>query len=99
VVSNILPMLASDRTRIRRLLMQMALSDRSRSSKAVLLSLLALVSHYREDDLAYAARTKHEAIKTLIAASKPEMDVLTAVEHIAAGVILCVVVVSTRLPH
>jgi hypothetical protein len=92
-------MLASDRKRIRRLLMQMALSNRSQSSKAVLLSLLALVSHYREDDPAYAARTKHAAIETLIKASVPEMDLTTAFEHIAAGIILCVVVVSTPVKH
>jgi hypothetical protein len=87
-------MVGSDRKRICRLLMQMALSDRSQSSKAVLFSLLALVSHYRGDDPAYASRTKHDAIETLIATSKPDMDLLTAVEHIAAGVLLCIVVVS-----
>jgi hypothetical protein len=92
-----LPMLGSDRPRISRILVQMALSNRSLSSKAVLRSLLALVSHYRGDDLAYAIRTKHVAIETLIYSSKPDMDVLTATEHIAAGIILCIVVVRTPL--
>jgi hypothetical protein len=94
MISDILPMLGSDRQRICRLLIQMALSDRSQSSKAVLFSLLALVSHYRGDDPANASRTKHDAIETLIATSKPDMDLITAVEHIAAGVLLCIVVVS-----
>lgn len=94
VVSNILPMLDSDRTRVRRLVVQIALSNRSQSSRAVLNSILALASYHRGDNIAFAAQMKHSALRALLDAIDPNMDGCAAIEHIAAGIILCVVEVS-----
>ncbi|KAH7380058.1 fungal-specific transcription factor domain-containing protein [Pyrenochaeta sp. MPI-SDFR-AT-0127] len=91
VVINILPMLGSNRKTIHRILLQTALSNRTKASRAVLLSLLALASYHRGDDLASAARMKYSALQALLKATGAEIDANAGIEHVIAGVLLCVV--------
>jgi hypothetical protein len=74
----------------------MALSQRSEASRAVLLSLFAFASRHRGNDMTYAARAKNAAIDALISATDTDMDFDTGVEHIAAGLTLCLVEVSVH---
>jgi hypothetical protein len=74
----------------------MALSERSKASRAVLLSLIAFASRHRGNDRAYAARAKNAAIDALISATGAEMDTDTGIEHIAAGLTLSLVEVSNQ---
>ncbi|KAG9192943.1 hypothetical protein G6011_11677 [Alternaria panax] len=91
VVVGILPTLGRDKMTIGRVLMRMALAGRSKASKAVLLSLIAFASRHRGNDMAYAACAKNAAIDVLIIATGSEMDADTSIEHIAAGLTLCLV--------
>ncbi|KAF1841919.1 uncharacterized protein K460DRAFT_358611 [Cucurbitaria berberidis CBS 394.84] len=76
----------------------MALSSSTQASRAVLYSLLALASYHRGDDLAFASRMHQVALETLLHATGPEMDADVIIEHIATGLILCVVEMQ-RIPE
>ena len=80
--------------RIRRILVNMALSKRTQASRAVLHSILALASYHRGNNHAFAAQMKCSALQALLDAIGPEIDASAAIEHIAAGIILCIVEVS-----
>lgn len=97
VVSKILAMLDSDRARICRLLMQMALSDDSPASKAVLQSILALASLHRDGDQAGAARLKLSALSALLASTENGISAKSGIQHIAAGMLLCAYEVRIEL--
>lgn len=89
VVSDYLPMLDSDRPRIRKLLMQMAMSDDTDSSKAVLQSMLALATLHRDGQQSHAERLKLSAIRALLVSMNEDMDARAGIQHIAAGMLLC----------
>ena len=93
---SILPTLGREKTAIGRLLLRMALSGRSKASKALLLSVVALASRHRGHDAVHAARAKNAAIDALISATSSEMDHDASIEHIATGLTLCLVEVSTH---
>lgn len=78
------------------LLLRMALNSRSSSSKAVLLSLLALSAYHRRGDSDHARRLKHAALQALIGATDSQMGANSSIEHIAAGLVLCVTEVGKR---
>jgi len=96
VVIGILPTLGREKAAIGRLLLRMALSERSKASKAVLLSVVALASRHRGHDAVHAARAKNAATDALISAASSEMDHDASIEHIATGLTLCLVEVSTH---
>jgi len=95
VTIGILPTLGREKAGIGRLLLRMALSGRSKASKALLLSVVALASRHRGHDAVHAARAKNAAIDALISATSSEMDHDASIEHIATGLTLCLVEVST----
>ena len=96
VVSNILAMLDSDRARVRQTLMKMALSDNEPSSRAVLESILALTSLYRDGHQYYAARRKLSALRALLASTEKGISAKGGIQHIAAGILLCTFEVRTN---
>lgn len=81
-------MLYTDRHRLGRMLIEVALSNRSRSSDAVYYAVLALASYHRGDTLMRVDRHKRAALKSLYLHLDP--DVCEATEHVAANLILCV---------
>ena len=87
-------MLDSDRSRIRRLLMQMALSDNAPASKAVLHSMLALASLHRNDNKEHTAQLKLSALQALMTSTDKGMSAKIAIQHVAAGMLLCTFEVS-----
>ncbi|OWY47523.1 uncharacterized protein AALT_g6558 [Alternaria alternata] len=91
VVVGILPSVGRERTEVGRLLLRMALSGRSISSMALLLSLVALASRHRGNDMVHAARAKNAAIEALVSATSPGLDSDASIEHIATGLVLCLV--------
>ncbi|KAF7681122.1 hypothetical protein GT037_000098 [Alternaria burnsii] len=91
VVIGILPSVGRERTEVGRLLLRMALSGRSISSMALLLSLVALGSRHRGNDMMHAARAKNAAIEALVSATSPGLDSDASIEHIATGLVLCLV--------
>ncbi|RYN42116.1 hypothetical protein AA0112_g2031 [Alternaria arborescens] len=91
VVVGFLPSVGRERTEIGRLLLRMALSGRSISSMALLLSLVALASRHRGNDMMHAARAKNAAIEALVSATSPGLDSEASIEHIATGLVLCLV--------
>jgi hypothetical protein len=96
-VIGILPTLGREKAGVGRLLLRMALSGRSKSSRALLLSVVALASRHRGHDAMHAARAKNAAIDALISATSSEMDHDASIEHIATGLTLCLVEVSGHL--
>ncbi|OAG16232.1 hypothetical protein CC77DRAFT_1024123 [Alternaria alternata] len=91
VVVGILPSVGRERNEVGRLLLRMALSGRSISSMALLLSLVALASRHRGNDMMHAARAKNAAIEALVSATSPGLDSDASIEHIATGLVLCLV--------
>ncbi|KAH7400839.1 fungal-specific transcription factor domain-containing protein [Phaeosphaeria sp. MPI-PUGE-AT-0046c] len=81
-------MLYTDRHRLGRIIIEVALSDRSQSSDAVYHSVLALASYHRGDPPMQVDRYKRAALKNLYLHLDP--DVCEATEHVAANLILCV---------
>ena len=96
VIRNILPVLDCDRVKLCQVLMQMALSDDTSASKAVLQSMLALASLHRDGDQADAARLKLSALHTLLASTKHGIDAKAGIPHIAAELLLCAFEVSVE---
>lgn len=86
---NLVSMFESNRTKVRRLLMQMALSDDSPSSKAVMHSMLALASLYRDGNQSHAAELKSSAIYALMLSSGKDISAGSALQHVAAAMLLC----------
>jgi Fungal specific transcription factor domain len=82
-------MLDSDRARIRGLLIQMALLDDTPSSKAVLQSILALTSLYRDGQQEHAAKLKLSALHALMESPERHLSPRGGIQHIAAGILLC----------
>ncbi|CAN9391540.1 unnamed protein product [Alternaria alternata] len=55
---------------------------------------LALASRHRGNDMMHAARAKNAAIEALVSATSPGLDSDASIEHIATGLVLCLVEVS-----
>ncbi|KAF5240742.1 hypothetical protein FANTH_9411 [Fusarium anthophilum] len=77
-----------DAPRVRELLIQIALSDISPSSTAVLKSSLALASFHRDDPLQTTAQYKVAALRKLAESTQGRISVTDSACHIAAGMIL-----------
>lgn len=90
IIIGTLPTLGAQRLGIGDLLLRMA-----QSSKAVLWSILALVLYFRGGDTSHADTLKHAALRELIDATSPAMDVNAGIEHVAAGLVLCLVEVTS----
>lgn len=71
------------------LLVRMALTSDTASSRAVLQSLLALSSLHRHDVHSQAVELKISAIKSLAAVTGSHIDTAEAMQHVAAGMLLC----------
>ncbi|KAF5624143.1 protoporphyrinogen oxidase [Fusarium sp. NRRL 25303] len=77
-----------DAPRVRELLIQIALSDFSPSSTAVLKSALALASFHRANSLQTIAQYKVAALRKLAESTQGRISVTDSACHIAAGMIL-----------
>ncbi|KAH7147459.1 fungal-specific transcription factor domain-containing protein [Fusarium sp. MPI-SDFR-AT-0072] len=77
-----------DAPRVRELLIQIALSDLSPSSTAVLKSALALASFHHENPLQATAQYKVAALRKLAESTQGRISVTDSACHIAAGMIL-----------
>lgn len=77
-----------DAPRVRELLIQIALSDLSRSSIAVLKSALALASFHRTNSPQTTAQYKIAALRKLAELTQGRISVTDSACHIAAGMIL-----------
>ncbi|KAL4815438.1 fungal-specific transcription factor domain-containing protein [Aspergillus spinulosporus] len=87
--SRALAVLGHDPMRISSILIPMALVDSSPSSTAVRQALLGLSSLHRYGVQAQAFEFKISAIKSLKAASYANIGAAEALQHIAAGMLLC----------
>lgn len=63
----------------------------AQSSQAVLWSLLSLAVYHQDGDLDCADKLRESAVQLLLGLIKPTMDAHAAIEHIAAGLLLCIV--------
>lgn len=79
---------ALDRWKMHDILLRLALSDNSDSSKLVLHSALAFSSIHRFGPQSEAARLKAAALKALDTSSREGMDPSTVVQHVAAQMML-----------
>lgn len=77
-----------DAPRVRELLIQIALSDLSPSSTAVLKSALALASFHRGNPFQATAQYKVAALRKLAESTQGRISVTDSACHIAAGMIL-----------
>lgn len=87
--SSTLAVFAPDKNELLGLLLRLALLDSSPSSVAVLQSALALSSFHRHGLQANVFRFKARSLRTLITSSNHCIQTHTAVQHIAASMILC----------
>ncbi|OQE43619.1 hypothetical protein PENCOP_c003G02066 [Penicillium coprophilum] len=87
--SSSLSTFGHDPTNIGNMLIRMALVNNTPSSAAVLRSLLALSSLHRSGLQTQAAELKIAALKALGAASNREIGTMEAIQHVAAGMLLC----------
>ena len=78
-----------DTTDIRNILLRMALTDGSPGSKAVMQSILALSSLHRFGPRPQAINLKSSALQTLAATLATGIDTKVALQHVAAGMLLC----------
>jgi hypothetical protein len=81
-------MVYTDRRRLGRLLVEIGLSKRSRSSSAVYHAMLALASYYRGDNILDVDRFKRAALRDLY--TYVDFSLCQAMDHIAANLVLCV---------
>ncbi|EXJ90069.1 hypothetical protein A1O3_03137 [Capronia epimyces CBS 606.96] len=88
VGSNVLPMFDSGRSRVREILMRMALSGSTLASNAVCQAMLALASLYRDGLQPHAARLNLTALQSLMTSAKDGIDAEAGIQHIAAGILL-----------
>ncbi|KAI2628136.1 fungal-specific transcription factor domain-containing protein [Hypomontagnella submonticulosa] len=70
-------------------LVRIALTGDTNSAKAVQRSLLALASIHRHNVYSQAVELKISALKALTAASKDNIGTEGAIQHVAAGMLLC----------
>jgi hypothetical protein len=83
-------------TAISNILLQMSLSDGSLAGMAVMQSLLAVSSLHRFGPQAQAISLKLSALRTLAESLKTGIDIKGALQHIAAGMLLCTFEVTTH---
>jgi hypothetical protein len=81
-------MIYTDRLRLGRFLVGIALTKRTRSANAVFHAMLALASYYRGDDLLEVDRFKRIALRDLY--THIDLGMCQALHHIAANLILSV---------
>jgi hypothetical protein len=70
-------------------LVRVALASNTNSATAVLQSLLALSALHRYNVNSQAVELKISAINALSAASRSDISTTEAIQHIAAGMLLC----------
>jgi hypothetical protein len=88
-VSQTLTTIESDRMPVCRLVLQIALSDRTPPAKAVLRSILALSSLYRNGNQTHAAQLKLSALQSLMASTETGIGSTESVQHVVAAMLLC----------
>ncbi|RDW83479.1 hypothetical protein BP5796_04970 [Coleophoma crateriformis] len=74
---------------VREILMRIALTDDTATTRAVMLSILALASIHRFGPQAQAIQYKTSSIQALSASLKGDMGIAESVQHVAAGMLLC----------
>lgn len=75
--------------------MRMALSETTPGATAVLNSILALASLYKDGFQPQAARLKLDALEALMTSTKNGIDVHSAIQHTAVGMLLSCFEVSS----
>jgi hypothetical protein len=88
-------MIYTDRARLGRTLVRIAVSNRSRSSGAVYHAMAALASYHRGHSEIEVDQLKHAALQSL--RPSDDLDMYDVFEHIAANLLLCVVEVCKTL--
>lgn len=78
-----------DASKIREVLVRMALSDNSPCATAILKSALALASYHRDRDHSHADRLKIAALRALAASTQGVIGADESIRHVAAGMLLC----------
>jgi hypothetical protein len=81
---------------ISKILLRMSLSDGSLASKAVMQSMLAVSSLHRFGPRSQAINLKQSALRTLAESLATGIDTKGALQHIAAGMLLCTFEVTTH---
>ncbi|KAI1370111.1 fungal-specific transcription factor domain-containing protein [Hypoxylon crocopeplum] len=89
VASRSLTTFGHDPTNLGNVLVRIALSSNTPSSAAVLRSLLSLSSLHRYGIQMQAVQLKVSALNALAAASKGGIGPMEAIQHVAAGMLLC----------
>ncbi|RDW71013.1 hypothetical protein BP6252_07576 [Coleophoma cylindrospora] len=74
---------------VREILMRIALTDDTASTRAVMLSILAVASIHRFGPQAQAIQYKTSSIQALSASLRSDMGMAESVQHVAAGMLLC----------
>lgn len=97
-VSQSLTVFGQDTTDVANVLIRMALPSNTPSAAAILRSLLALSSLHRYGLQSQAADLKISAITALAAASCSNIGTKEAIQHVAAGMLLCSFEVNNRRP-
>ena len=93
-----LAMFNRDTRDFRNLLIQMALSSGTITSRAVLFALLAVSSKHRHGPQERAFQFKASAVAALAkSAENGSLDTIESVQHVAAGMLLCSFEVSSSL--
>lgn len=85
-----------DATDLGNVLIRVALASNTASAVAVLRSVLALSSLHRHDVHSHAVELKISALKSLTAAANNLVGTVEAVQHVAAGMLLCSFEVSIK---
>jgi hypothetical protein len=80
---------------IRNILLRMALSDGSPTTNAVMQSMLAVSSLHRFGPRSQAINLKQSALRTLAESLVTGIDTKEALQHMAAGMLLCTFEVMT----
>ena len=86
---NVLPTMYTDRARLGKILLRLALSNRSQSSRAVYYAIVALASQHRNRDEIEVDQLKDAALQALH--PNDTMSIDDGIEHIAANLLLCIV--------
>jgi hypothetical protein len=92
VIIDLLPTGSIERAGLGNYLVEIALSGRNQSSRAVYYAILALASYHRGNNMVEADRLKSLALNDLLAQEQP--DVQDGIAHISANLLLCVVEVG-----
>lgn len=85
-------MLDTDRTRLCGILIQIALSRRSQSARAVYYAILALACYHRENNTLQVSELRSAALRDL--STHDSLGVKDSIEHVVANLLLCVLEVS-----